>query len=574
MGTMKVSILLAFTLLSSFAFAAEKEKTVQKSGVQGDIVVNDSLQKLLDVPGVKPIYEECKKNNQAYSENIPTCIWDNVKNKPELKKMVMQTYADTNKSAPTEGRSPASSKTNMVTSAQVASIDYSSDPSVQALSEFYGKKLDEILDPDKALSAAEKDKNVIVTVDHRKFIDLYKSELGKTIINAFTSYCLDTDPKSCDKGLCLLREKMDEVKEDRDTNLKSIKSTTFDLASGTASSRKWTSCIFNVAQVCEGNAGDSGQTINSRSKQRACLITDYVKTARKNIQIADKQKEFYTSLEKEGTTQIASNMKIVTDGEKASSDSILKITKKEVEDSLKKPDEANLAEIDQCMDVDTKTIKNVEVCKKFLSTNKTANEVAFAELGMRQLAQEEMLTEELKDDEKVREYLKEEGFKDEEIQKLTASAESIEEIRSKILARFKNEKEAIIEEMRKKIETKTSSSDGKIDNQDISKLEKIRNDLASRTSDLSNLMQFNNIVSSYLETNDKKSGTNERNTASLFAEAKTMDGAEGKALQEQIKKADLKENKGNSTIDLNVNEINNSFIKYNSKLQEQQQKKN
>ena len=43
-----------------------------------------------------------------------------------------------------------------------------------------------------------------------------------------------------------------------------------------------------------------------------------------------------------------------------------------------------------------------------------------------------------------------------------------------------------------------------INQADISKLEKIRNDLASRTSDLSNLMQFNNIVSSYLETNDKK----------------------------------------------------------------------
>ncbi len=573
---MKVSIILAFTLLNSFTFAASEKKAAEKSGVQGDIVVSNTLQKMLDIQGVKPIYETCKKDypdaltNPDKAEQLPQCIWEGVKKNSDLKKQVMQIYADTNKSENTNGRSPASSKTNMVTSTKSVTTDYSSDPSVKALSDFYGKKLDEILNPNAGLTEEERKKNIILTVDHRKFIDLYKSELGKTIISAFTSYCLDTYAQSCSDGLCLIKKNERDMNDDRKTNIESLKNINLDLNASHAT--KWNNCIFSVTKVCDGPQPSSSSADPDDfkySQQRACLIVDYVKVARKNIQVADTQKDFYDKLAKEGTVRIDSNMKIIEDGEKASSDSILKITKKDIQDSLKDPMQENLSEMDACYDAKTDTIKNVEACKQFLSTNKNANEAALAELGMRQIAQEEMLTEELQSDDKVREYLKEEGYKDEDIQKMTASKDSIEDIRQQILNRFKNEKEAIIKEMAAKIQDKTSTEEGKIDAKDISKLSKIREDLSQRSTDLSSLMQFSNIVSSYLQTNNEATKEKSRNTASLFAEANSMDGDDKKALQEQIKKAGLKENKdkkdSTSSVNLEVGELNKSFIKYDTK---------
>jgi len=67
-----------------------------------------------------------------------------------------------------------------------------SDPAVQALSKVFEKKLQEALLGDEA---AQKDTKHVAIVDHAKFIELYKTELGKTVINAFTSYCMEVDIK-------------------------------------------------------------------------------------------------------------------------------------------------------------------------------------------------------------------------------------------------------------------------------------------------------------------------------------------------------------------------------------------
>lgn len=557
---MKLSYLLIFTLLSLSAFAAEQEKTPKKSEVQGDIVVDESMQVLLNVNGVKPIYEDCKSRHSTLSENIPTCIWQEVSKNSDLKKQVLAAYSNDSKS-----RAPASStgvkaKTPLTNNKKNVGINYETDPSVVALTEFYGKKLGEILDPNKALTATEKKSNVILTVDHKKFIELYKSELGKTIISAFTSYCLDTEPASCNQGMCQINSDETKIESDRKANLASLNGA--DLSDKSTDGSKWKNCIVDVGRVCDD------KNSNRNSKQRACLIVDYVKSARKNIIAADAQQEFYKSIADDGSTNIASNMKIVADGEKSSTSAILNMTEKDVQDSVKVKITASMKDMDSCYDDKTDQIKNIQACQKFLDTDRTQNEKALAEFGMRQLAQEETLKEELNSsDDKVRDYLKEEGYKDEEIQKLTEDKKSIEEIKDKILERFKNEKQAIIAEMAKKIESKTSTGD-KIDaNADKSKISKIRSELLSRGDDLGGLVKFNNIVSSYLSFDDESTGKTGRNTASLFAEAKTAsDEATKKALQEQIKAANLQENKDNSTINLNVDTINASFLKYNDKL--------
>ena len=173
----------------------------------------------------------------------------------------------------------------------------------------------------------------------------------------------------------------------------------------------------------------------------------------------------------------------------------------------------------------------------------------------------------------MREYLKEEGYSPDQIKTMTVDKEAIADLKAQILNRFANQKAAIIKEMAGRIADKTAVAEGVITpkggavkKDDISKLEKIKIELESRTSDLQNLVYFNNIVSSYLTVEDKTKKSASRNTASLFSEANTLEKEQAKLLKDQIKDADLKDQKGQaSTTDLDVDNINKSFLNYKIK---------
>jgi hypothetical protein len=538
----------------------------------------------MKIEGVEPIYANCQKSyaveSETQTDSILTCLWDAVKKNTALKKKVQEVYAQElkgEKSAPEEGRAPASTSQLSLT-ARKASIatDYESDPAVAALSEYYGKKLDVILNPDVALTAEERKKNTILSVDHRQFIDLYKSELGKTIISAFTSYCLDTKPESCacsqaeqkvcaeDKSKCTCEASSCEIstdetqrKKDRESNLKSLKAA--DLKSNSSDGIKWNMCIGSVSKSCIKDPSAE----HSETSKRACLIMDYVKSARKNIMVADTQKTFYDDLSSSQTANIASNMKAITDLKKTSSDALLEMSSTDVKTALEKPLNSKLKDLEGCYKGGV--IVNAKACEKYLSVNKDENDKALAELGMRQIAQQGILEEELSSStQKVKDYLKEEGFNKQEIETMTADQKSIEQVKKEILERYSNQKAAIIKEMAERIAAKTSATDGKIENVDanINKLDKVKKELESRSSDLQNLVYFNNVVSSYLEVSDNK-GTNSRNTASLFAEANSLDEDQAKLMKAQIKEASLKDQKGNAnTTNLEVQTINDVFLDY------------
>lgn len=579
---MKTYFIISLLIMNSITMAADSAP--KKNEVSGGIVINDSLQKLMNIDGVEPIYKDCQQRyaveTDTQSTDQLTCLWDAVKKNAQLKKKVQEVYAQELKGEKTsseEGRAPASASTLSLT-ARKASIatDYESDPAVAALSDYYGKKLDVILNPDVALTAEERKKNTILSVDHRQFIDLYKSELGKTIISAFTSYCLDTKPDSCtcssaeqkvcaeDKekcscaqSSCVIASLESDRKKDREANLKSLK--VADLKSNSSDAIKWNMCIGSVSKSCISNPPKELEETN----KRACLIMDYVKSARKNIMVADTQKTFYDDLNSTQTANIAGNMKAITDLKKTSSDALLDMSSNDVKTAMEKPMKSKIKELEGCYKDDV--IVNAKACEKYLSVNKDENDTALAELGMRQIAQEGILEQELSSsDQKVRDYLKEEGFSKQEIESMTADKKSIEQVKKEILERYANQKSAIIKEMADRIADKTSATDGKIENNasNLSKLEKIKKEMQSRSSDLQNLVYFNNVVSSYLEISDGK-GTNSRNTASLFAEANSLEKDQATLMKDQIEKAKLKDQKGSAnTTNLEVETINDAFLDY------------
>ncbi|MDD4974982.1 MAG: hypothetical protein PHY93_11560 [Bacteriovorax sp.] len=594
---MKPNLLLLFTLLiSNSALTAGPQKTNAAKAIYGGMSIKEdsTLKKLLTLPEIAAQYKNCQDSLGKKLDEIPNCLWNgngsdipplNKTQKDEVKKIYAQEEsggASKDKVAEADVTATNVKTTNLTNRNLTIATDYKSDPAVKVLSAFFGKKLDEALNG----SAQDIKDKKIVTVDHTKFIDLYTSELGKSIVNSFTSYCMETDP-SCraiskdpvdgkDKftsELCLTsattKKKEDYIK----ANLKTINEANFTETEGSA----WQHCIGTVSSVCYDNK--STDPDNVYSKQKACLVMDFVKSARKNLIIADQQKLFYGSLlggGDKGPASIASNMKVSDNSKDLTADKLTEITSNDVGKDFKDSDNQNenisttnksiAAEAVDCVGPDGQ-MTTQDKCKKFLDVNTNKNTDAVTEFGLRQFAKEEALSEKLDDKTNVGSYLKEEGYTDDQIKNLT-SAENIEEVKAKIKKRFSEEKDAIIKEMASKITAKTTVSDGSIDkDKDLSALGKIKTDLASRNDDLKNLIHFNNIVASYLTISElnqdgtiKKGTSPTRNTASLFAEVKSMDQKDSKDIMEKIKNnKDLKEDQ--TTPDFKIGDIN-QLLKY------------
>lgn len=592
--------LLSFLLASATGFSAEEKK----QEVYGNVAPDSALGKLLSVPGVDELYKQCDKDNQTKA-NIPNCIWDKVKVNPSLKKQVNEKYQEivtAEKSTTTNSRSPAStsgtkgsSDVSLTSRNLVLEKDYNSDPGVKALSDFFGSKLAEVLHSD---SEGLKDNKKITVVDHDKFISLYKTVLGKSLINSMTSYCLNTDqskcvclasdqddPTKCVKNACLYNDSEAQKKN----NIESLKNASFDTKS--SDSTKWLGCIASISSICydkpfpemqdENDPNDKGfkKKDIAESKKQACLVMDFVKATRKNIILAEKQDEFYKNLGTSTAPKVHVDNFKALDEKKANNDALVSMGSGDLEKeftvdkdgkksktSVKLANESLLKEAEACIDENDK-IKNEAACKKFINTNKEENDKAYVEFALSQNIEEARLTEKLNDEKNITAYLKEEGYTKDQIDNMTKK-ENIAKIKQEIIDRFKSEKETIIAEMRSRIEAKTSVKNGDIKSNEGSggKLSQIKEEFQSRTKDLGALIKFTNIVSSYLTVEDagKKKAPAGRNTASLFSELNSLKDKEAKDLKKQIDDAKLSDSKSNPN--LTVKEINCNLTKYDNQV--------
>lgn len=592
---MKLLLILILSIQANVFATGTKDVKQEKFN---QLAVDKSMEQLLEIEGVDKIYKSCQesyaesKASSDYASKISSCLWSVVQKDEKLKAQVTESYANLKKKEVAEttdktadkkekegaSRSPSSESSALSAKKINLTVGTAEDPAIAALNDFYAKKLNEVLDPQNALTKAERAAGTVAMVDHRKYIELYKSALGKTIVNAFTSYCLETDSscqndpiecdptdKECIKYTCLIPKHQATRLENKKNNIANLTNGSIDLDNKGQDSKKWTKCIQEVTPICTESYTKEQYEAHKYSIDRACVIVDYVKSARENLKLTNEQITFYDDLDKNykgvGYSQ---GFKEIDKDDKASADALSSITAKDIKDSLKSVDEKALAEIDMCFTEDEQTgeskIVDAEACKKFLNTNKEESVLALSEFELRQQIQADALSQELQDDDKLNKYLEEEGYTKEEIANLLKDPNSITLIREKILSRFNNEKNALIAEMRDRIKTKTSVEDGTVTKEDIDSLKKIKQELLGRTSDLAGSVQFNNIVSSYLSYEDKKGGASGRNVASLFAELDTMTEEEAKVFQEKIKEAELVDKK--TTVELSLTNLNNIFLGY------------
>lgn len=571
---MNIHTLILSLLFVTPAFGAD-EKKPEKQEVIGNVAADSALGKLLSVPGVDAIYKQCDKDNASQKENVPDCIWKEVSKNEGLKKQVQAKYQEivtTKPLASNGGRAPASdmkgAKSEATLTARNVNIatDYNSDPGVNALSDFFGSKLAEVLHPE-----VTKENKVTTLADHEKFIALYKTVLGKSLVNSLTAYCLNTDQKKCIGTACVY----DEKKKQENVNGLKGASLTDDSLEGI----KWKNCIASVSNICYNNPLKKDDDLEitdddvKRSQNKACLVMDFVKSARKNIIVAEKQETFYSKLEKSDYAVKGFNS---ATGEKADEDNLTELTSSDLEKeyvgddgkktTIKAENEKLAKGMENCLD-DKGNVKNEGECKKYINTNKDENDKSFVEFALSQNIEEERLVEKLKDEKNVAAYLKEEGYTDEQIKQMT-DKDNIENIRKDIQNRFKAEKEAIIAEMQSKIEKKTTTKNGEVTSSG-SKLNTIKKQFEERTQELGQLIKFNNIVSSYLtvedngpsKQNNDQNKKVQRNTASLIAEINSMKGDDAKEFKEKLEKAELTKSKNAK---LNTEQINCAITKYSS----------
>lgn len=577
-------LLLLSTLLSISTYAlgeSVSKKSASSSPKYGQVTANQALETLLEIPDVKTKYDECVNEK---STDMGTCVWKKVSLDVDLKKQVQEKYnkLSIKENKESANRAPAAEETKEEKKSSIAakkinlSNNYADDPQVKALTAFYKKKLDEVLTPEKTPDV--NGKASVATVDHKLFTELYESELGRTIVNAFTQYCLETDAKcgtdyeengEWKKYSCELPETTTAREENRKANLSSLKASTTSFSNPEEAS-KWQYCITNVSDICANKSG--------YSQQRACLIVDYVKSARESLLVVGEQNKFWNENAEKGSISSATNFHVIDkeSNKKATTDYLATITANDVTEVSKKVDEDRMALIDQCFtegkDGEKDKINDAEACKAFLNTNKEDSEKALAEFTLRQSLQADLIKERLEsseDKESLKQYLLNEGYTEAQAAALIAENDP-KMLVDKINTRFKNEKEALIKEMKERVGSKTSAEEGKVTEADLDNLKTIKKELSSRTSDLAQSVQFNNIVSSYLDFTAYKNGkidkeSSGRNVASLFAEVESMQKDEknkdtAKILQEKIDEAQLKEPK--SSITLSMENLNSKFLSY------------
>ncbi len=518
---MKKSFLLCLMTIS----IVQAADTTTGGFVNGDVQVNDALTKMMAVEGVKPIYDDCKKDTSNNTgEKLSTCLWDKIKINSALKEKVLAASKEAAKSDP---------------SGSAIKEKFSTDPAMQKLGEVISAKLKD------ALFGAEatRDKDNLKAVDQKSFNDIYRAELNKTMVDAFMSYCLDTVGTSGVTKKALDDARTENLKELNNSDPQKVK--TF-LTPNDGNPNKWNTCIAGITTDCKA------PTPTEKSR-RACLVTQYVDSARKNISAITETDKVFDNMKSGSKNLIQNDLK--------SLDSLVTVTSKDVETAYKDTTEAAKKEMDKCLQT-----KSEQDCKQFLNTATTANETGSIEFALQQHADAEnfgLKVDKIKTPEEMKAFLEEQGYKKDKIDTMDLNAQSISDIQKEIKDRYANEKEALIKEMNDRISNKTAVKDGKIDANatgDKSKLVTIQTELQARTANMTNLFKFSNIVSGYLTvdvTQNGKKSDQTRNTASMASELNSNDANKTlkTALEAGGAKLDVPTDSGTQTSTLDVDSM-------------------
>ncbi len=582
---------------------------------------NDQLAKLLEIPEVKAIYDQCSQlKSQGQTFELSECLWngrpsdgiEGVSTKDSIRDKISSKLNEVDQG-----------KTKKYESVNVLPLAKKVSESQKKLEEYYYKNMKEKIFGD-ALGGKNADGTYQI-VDHSKFNTIYQNQLTNNVLTAISSFCIEAEMKKGDGGsFPLLSSKLSKRNDTRKENVKMLSQQQVEVNGQNVvgvieQSNNWQLCFVNAQYVCHGGkktwTDDDGNKQSTTAKDslgvqesctqtdtkkkeacktlqddfkytktRACELTNYLKVAKQNLKAVEIISKGYNELSKTGGTQVVATgeklnpnenlIKSVSIGDKV--DEITAVTSNEFVNEAKFSEGVNsdIAELESCIMKDPETggyslaPDAAESCKKYLNTNAEEVETIKAEyaLRLRGLAEKVKEIDATSEDTKGLEgFLKDQGYKDEEIGQTIEANTDIKALKAQIIARYENEKLELIKAMNARMESKSSSKEGVIDttegSEDMDKLIIIHQELSSKTEQYAQLIHFNNVVSGFLEV--KPDGNNDAegvmNTASIqreiansaFSEknieSSESDFAQGYINQEKGLTAALEEN----NIDLN-----------------------
>lgn len=493
---------IGFYILLSMPLQAASDKGL----VNGDVQTNDKLNRMLAIPEVKSSYDKCIKNPVSNTDEakISGCVWDSIKDNATLREKALKAMKD-----------PVNNENGKVIGNSPISENFSTDPALQKLGDLITKKLDEALygvaDP--------KDPSKRADVDQKSFNKIYRAELNKTIIDAFMSYCLDTVTNTSGNTPVSVEA---DFKTRREQNIQDLKNKPIETleppkgldSNGKPLQSKWAVCMGSVKDHCI----NSPDRVKDFQKNRACLVTQYVESIRKNITILDTTDVAFDGM-KGSLSDANSGTRHTLD---LKTTTLATVTSKEIETAYKDTTEAATKDLADCKN------GSEEKCQQFINTKKEDNKKGLVEFNLEKNIQEKEFSDKvdaIKNKDDLKAFLLERGYKEEDVAKM--KLDDYATIKGTISARYKNEKNALIEEMNAKVNGKTTLEDGKAKSQlNDTNLTKIQTELSSRTENMKNLVMFDNIVSGFLDgtvTGTGKKDVQGRNTASLAAELNNND---------------------------------------------------
>ncbi len=512
-----------------------------------------ALEKILTDPEVAKIKETCDQQaNLDPKLDIGDCIW--VKLSKEKREYILEKGI--------EGHDEIEVNLKTTTSTR--------DQAVEALENYFFKRLREAM---YGLSSEEKKTIVAKEV----FYKLYESQIGRHVITAISSYCLEADQTNS----FFISEDLESRNEQKNKNIASLSS--FEMIKEKSKERKvsraytsWSKCLLSIQHICHKTKSYKDKTNEpdfEYSNKRACVVTKFIQSARANMitvnRITKAMKEH--TLSRGGFSP--SNYSVFTgNGDSGKTlDELTTVTSNEaVNTSGYDQETKNIAKEfeKECL-----TNKNEKVCGSYIGSKEGMKELrdAQTEYSLKTKAMEAKI-EKLKNKESMATYLEKQKRSKENIKKILSKSEA--EIRTEILNRYKTEREGILASMRDKMLGRTrigEKTDQKSAQTNNKLLSNIAEELKSRSQNLKQLIFFNNMVSGYLRVKDStNSSATYRELGDSAFDPRGRSTASSKAQSlvnfKEIKKKTQKNFKNNSdatNTNLDVETINNTILKLN-----------
>ncbi|GAB4016890.1 MAG: hypothetical protein Fur0010_17050 [Bdellovibrio sp.] len=555
--------------------------------------------RLLKIPEVQNFFEQCKSEFEQTRTDVSDCLWTKVNADDAVREKVQEEMAKMNKTFDNkdlnyEGRTLSNIRINTVATDPTKKFNDKDKSPQQKLEDYLFKKFTE------ALYEKKGDKKTMV-MNHRLFEDLYKSQLGKNLIAAISSYALESENVA---GVCLHAGTSDsEIDRVRRLNLAKLETPAAPTQDPGAANNKqsgqvpaayndWALCARQIEMLCTTTAiyapvkatdPQNKTRFDSRiqsSQRKSCIVYRYMKDTRRALIDMEKVDEGWKKLKDDSYSEAGNFSDRLFDENKTNE--MINLSSQELivdsgyEDAVKKREE----ELKKCAeDYDG----NKENCDKYLLGSKEDNDKIMAEANLRLQAQNKKINDDLlnadadQGNQNLKKYLEEEGRTEEQVAAiLSQTQDKINQLREDIKRQHRLETEAIKNALKEKLDSITIDQDPAHTAERNNTMKRIQGEFERRPDQMKQLIFFNNVVSGFIQVRDN-TGNTSSNTAALNAElrrsAMITDNrapASGQGTGSNLPQVDIDKIKalaptgGGSTsggaATLDVGQINDSFI--------------